>query len=146
MKFSQALTQYPSCQLMLKRFDRFTWIFCSAVLFWHSVLFYTCNVWIGSICFELKEVSLPLSGFWLLLKSRPKHYLTQQRSWWKFLLEAALSQPTVGILLGFGCVTLCRNLGSFPPFCSLLHCTEFGQCLMYGEVIRNHLLSEWSEV
>lgn len=111
----QPSTDAVSLVSFQRKFDRFTPIFCSAVLFWHSVLFYTCNVWIRSICHELKELSFLLSG---LLKSRPKHYLTQQRLWWKFLLEAAWSQPTVGIVLGFWCVMPRQDLANCPllPF------------------------------
>ena len=113
---------------------------CSAVLFWHSVLFYTCNVCIRLVCCELKELSFVLSGFWLLLKSKPKHYLTQQWLWWKFLLEAALSQLTVGIVLGFWCITLCQNLGNYPAFAFvLLHFVWTVHLLKWA--IRDHFLN-----
>lgn len=105
--------------VILEEFDRFTQIFCSAVLFWQCS-FYTCNVWIRLVCHELKEFSFLLSGFWLLLKSEPKHYLTQQRLWWKFLLKAASSQLTVGIVFGFLCLTLCQKLGKCPRFAFVL--------------------------
>lgn len=88
--------------------------------YFDSVLFYTCNVWILLVCHELKEFSFLFSGFWLLLKTKSKHYLTQQRLWWKFLLEAALSQMTVGIVFGFWYVTLCQNLGNYPLFAFVL--------------------------
>lgn len=96
--FSQALTASPCCHFRGILLD-LLWYFALQYYF-DSVLFCSCHVWIRSICHQLKGFSFLLSGFWLLLKSRPKHCVTQQGLRWKFLLEPALSYLTVGIVLG----------------------------------------------
>lgn len=101
--------------------DRFTQIFLLCGVILTQGAFFTCNAWIRSICHDkVKELSFLVSWFWLFLKISPRHYQTQQRWWWKFLLKAALRQLNNGNCVRHWCVMLCQNFGNDPPFSVLL--------------------------
>lgn len=106
--------------------------------FFDAMFFYTCYIWTLLFCYDLKEFSLE----WLLLtafeKTISKHYLAQQRLWWKFLLNAAWKNLTMGIVSELWLLTVKKTAAFF--YFHLFYCIFLGStsCKMCIVLYRDH--------
>lgn len=91
---------------------------CLALLFWCSVLLHLLYLdpiilpWVKRIFSGVASAC-----FW---KTKSKHYLVQRRLWWKFLLNAAWENLTMGIVSGLWLVALCQKHCSYLLFLFVL--------------------------
>lgn len=88
---------------------------CLSPLFWLSVLVHL--LYLDPIILPwVKRIFSAVASSDCFWKTKSKHHLAQQKLGWKFLLDAAWGNRTVGILSGLWLVALHQRLCSYHLF------------------------------